>query len=290
MKMVFPFFSFQGISLSQPNTRFKMKLRATLFSFVIIVGGFSAAHAAGLNDTGIVLCGNAASNAVDCSSADPAGYPRQDGRFGRAAMDAAGVLYKVGASSSLGFDFTKIANNGTELAANAALGSGATDWACTRDNVTGLTWEVKVNDNTHLRHKGHTYRWYDTDSTRNGGNSGSVGTNTCNATLPSSQCNTQAYVTAVNSAQLCGYSDWRMPHKDELLGLVDQSKQESGAAIIDSTYFPNATTGWHWTGTNYAGNPADAWFVDFDYGYDAYDYNGVDKTSGTVVRLVRGGQ
>jgi len=26
-----------------------------------------------------------------------------------------------------------------------------TDWACTRDNVTGLLWEVKVNDITQLR-------------------------------------------------------------------------------------------------------------------------------------------
>jgi hypothetical protein len=268
-----------------------MKLRATLLSFVIIVGGFSAAHAAGLNDSGIVLCGDAASNTVDCSSADPdpAGYPRQDGRFGRAAMDAAGVLYKVGASSSLGFDFTKIANNGTELAADAALGSGASDWACTRDNVTGLTWEVKVNDNTHLRHKSHTYTWYDTDTTRNGNNSGSVGGNTCNATLPSSQCNTQAYVAAVNTAQLCGYNDWRMPHKDELLGLVDQSKQGSGSATIDSTYFPNATTNWHWSGTNFAAGPANAWYVAFDYGgADTAYHDG--KADGNVVRLVRGGQ
>ena len=287
MKMVFPFFSFQEISPSQPNTRFKMKLRATLLSFVIIVGGFSAAHAAGLNDTGIVLCGDAASNTVDCSSADPAGYPRQDGRFGRAAMDAAGVLYKVGASSSLGFDFTKIANNGTELAADAALGSGAADWACTRDNVTGLTWEVKVNDAAHLRHKSHTYTWYDTDTTRNGNNSGSVGGNTCNATLPSSQCNTQAYVAAVNTAQLCGYNDWRMPHNDELLGLVDQSKQGSGSATIDSTYFPNATTNWHWSGTNFAADPAVAWSVGFGNGYGA-SYH--DKPGSLDVRLVRGGQ
>lgn len=240
------------------------------------------AFAAGLNDTGIVLCGDATDNNVDCSASDPAGYPRQDGRYGRAAMDAAGVLYKVGASSSYGFDFTKIANNGSEVAAGTALGSGATDWACTRDNVTGLTWEVKVNDNTHLRHYGHTYTWYDTDTTRNGNDSGTANGGTC---AGGSGCDTEKFVADVNAAALCGYTDWRMPHKDELLSLVDQSKQWSGQATIDSSYFPNTQTSSHWSGDNYASDPAFACFVSFDVGNDHAD----NKTNIYYVRLVRGG-
>ena len=36
-----------------------------------------------------------------------------------------------------------MANNGTDLPESALLGSGPTDWACTRDNTSGLLWEVK---------------------------------------------------------------------------------------------------------------------------------------------------
>ena len=54
---------------------------------------------------------------------------------GRDASAIASTKTGVGGA---GFDFTKIANNGDELLPNAALGKGLKDWACTRDNVTGL--------------------------------------------------------------------------------------------------------------------------------------------------------
>jgi len=248
-------------------------------------------HAAGLNDTGIVLCGNASNNNVDCSASDPVGYPRQDGRFGRAAMDAAGVLYKIGASSSLGFDYTKIANDGIELPADAILGSAAGQWACTRDNVTGLIWEVKVNDASHLRHMNHTYTWYSTDATSNGNNQGTQTSSTCNSTLsPANQCNTQNYVATVNAlsgaARLCGAADWRLPTKGELHSLVDQSRQFSGSATIDATYFPNTPAWVYWSATNYQPNAAYAWGVAFDGGNDGNSA----KNNDHGVRLVRGGQ
>lgn len=241
------------------------------------------AQAAGVNDTGTVLCGDASSNSVDCSSSDPSGYPRQDGRFGRAAMDAAGVLYKIGASSSLGFDFTKIANNGTET--TFGLGDASILWACTRDNVTGLTWEVKSNQPSHLRRSDYTYTWYDTDTSRNGNGSGSVGTDTCNGTLSSSQCNTAAYIAAVNAAQLCGYSDWRLPRRDELFSISDSSKQtDLGQITIDGTYFPY-TGDQYWTSTPAASSDS-AWTLNFGDGFDYIQ----TKASAYYVRLVRGAQ
>ena len=81
-----------------------------------------------------------------------------------------------------GFDYTKIANNGTTLGAGAILGTAATDWACTKDNITGLTWEVKTGYNTDLRYSGHRYSWFSSDGATNGGVAGSMGANTCNAT------------------------------------------------------------------------------------------------------------
>jgi hypothetical protein len=47
------------------------------------------------------------------------------------------------ARGAKGFDYSKIANDGSVLIAGAALGTAPVDWACTKDNITGLTWEVK---------------------------------------------------------------------------------------------------------------------------------------------------
>ncbi|MEE4379693.1 MAG: hypothetical protein V2J55_19570 [Candidatus Competibacteraceae bacterium] len=83
--------------------------------------GISAVASAQLNDTGV-------------TRNDGLGADHQ---YGRDPAAAAGVLPKTG-SGSKGFDFTKIANDGTELPDSAALGTNPGDWACTRDNVTGL--------------------------------------------------------------------------------------------------------------------------------------------------------
>ncbi len=245
-------------------------------------------HAVGLNDTGIDTCYNdTAADGVAASdpasiARDAGSHPRQDCRYGRDAAAAAGVLPKTGAGAK-GFDFTKIANNGSTLAAGAALGSNPGDWACTRDNVTGLTWEVKVNDNTQLRHQGHIYTWYNTDGTTNGGNAGSTGSNTCNATLPSSLCNTQAFVTAVNAAALCTYTDWRLPTRHELLTLVHAGTSNPS---IDPTYFSNTNASLFWSASSYVPLPAVAWVVNFNFG----DTDGGLKTVSYYARLVRGGQ
>jgi hypothetical protein len=260
--------------------------RTLLLALLLAIG--ATAHAAGLPDTGQDTCyDNSAADSVAASNPasiarDAGTHPRQDCRYGRDAAAAAGVLTKTGAGAK-GFDYTKIANNGTVLAAGAALGSAATDWACTRDNVTGLTWEVKVNDNTQLRHNGHTYTWYSTDGATNGGNPGNTGTNTCNATLPSNLCNTQAFVTAVNAAALCTYVDWRMPTQRELLTLV---YADGSSPSIDPTYFPNTPASGFWSGSTYVPGPSLAWFVFFDGGLtDTFS-----KAGSLHARLVRGGQ
>lgn len=248
----------------------------------------STAHAVGLPDTGQDTCYNdtvadgvAASDAASIAR-DAGTHPRQDCRYGRDAAAAAGQLTKTGAGDK-GFDYSKIANDGTTLAAGAALGAAATDWACTKDNATGLTWEVKVNDNTHLRHQGHTYTWYSSDAATNGGNAGSTGANTCNATLPGNLCNTGAFVTAVNAAALCSYTDWRMPTMRELLTLVHAGTSNPS---IDSAYFPSTQSNLYLSADTYAPDPAAAWLVDFGNG----DSNAGYKANSFYVRLVRSGQ
>lgn len=263
-----------------------------IFLRVLLVATFPA-HAAGLPDTGQDNCyndsiaDNVVSSAPTSIARDAGTHPRQDCRHGRDSAATAGVLTKTGAGAK-GFDYTKIANNGATVAAGIALGTNSTDWACTKDNITDLTWEAKTAINTDLRYFGHTYSWYNSIGATNGGNAGSMGTNSCNTTLPSSLCNTEAFVAAVNAAALCTYTDWRMPTLRELLTLVYADGSDPS---IEPTYFPNTPSANFWSGSSYVPNPPFAWYVRFFDGDSGATDNAFDKTYNMYyVRLVRGGQ
>ena len=207
-----------------------------------------------LNDTGTTQCFDAATGGLaPCTAANTgnaSSHPRQDARFGRDAQAGAGQLTKIGAGEA-GFDFTKIANNGSELPVSAELGSGPTDWACTRDNVTGLIWEVKTPDNA-------------------------------NATFTFAN-ESAVHAAAVNTAELCGFNDWRVPTRRELLSIVHHG---TSSPAIDTTFFPNTQSGFYWSSDIFSPIPASAWGVDFNVGNS--DFFG--QTGGSLVRLVRSGQ
>lgn len=162
--------------------------------------------------------------------------------------------------------YSKIANNGSVLADSAALGSGASDWACTRDNTTGLIWEVKTTDGG-LRDKSHAYTNYDS----NYGTPSQI----------AAASNSIGFASAVNAAGLCGHGDWRMPGKDELLALIDTAYTPK----IDPIYFPNTQSSVFWSGSSYADNSSYAWDVYFNTGVA----NKIGRNNGNYVRLVRGG-
>src|SRR5690606_34936481 len=142
-----------------------MTVRSALPILMALIAAPSVAGSVSLplNDTGLESCYDQ-ETPQSCSIAE---YPRQDARFGRDAAASNGLLAKVGAGSA-GFDYTKIANDGSELPPDAALGSGPGDWACTRDNVTGLVWEVKTDDGGQ-RDKDWLYTWYYANPADNGG-------------------------------------------------------------------------------------------------------------------------
>jgi len=170
-----------------------------------------------LNDTGQTLCANESYPLTTCTQAntgDNTLYPRQDGRYGRDVQAAAGTLTKIGAGA-VGFDFTKIANDGSELPATATLGPNPTDWACTRDNVTGLTWEIKK-----FRIGASTMTWSDADN----------------------------FVIFINTNKLCGFLDWRLPEVQELSNIIYVSSDWYTVAI-DSSYFPDMHDP-YWTNKN----------------------------------------
>lgn len=210
-------------------------------------------HIAALNDTGVDGCADADNEGRPCPAA--AG-PGQDGDVGRDADARAGALAKVGFGRA-GFDFTKIDASG------AALPDDATTWACVRDNVTGLIWEVPGN--SPQAPTNDTYSWYESDERVNGGFAGSQNGGVCGL----SSCNTKAFVASLNTASLCGFSDWRLPTRRELVSIVDLSLQ---GPAIDPAVFPNMSpwfNAFYWTSTVSAGTASVgvmAWSVDVTTG------------------------
>lgn len=179
-----------------------------------------------LNDTGIDWCANNSQNNLDCPVA---GFAGQDGEHGRDALARAGQLQKVGGGAA-GFDFTKLDANGNDLPASASA------WSCVRDNHTGLIWEVKTTDGG-LRDINNTYSWYNPDSNTNGGSAGTQNGGSCSG----SDCDTHAFVQAVNSQGLCGANDWRMPTPLELIGIkYNGNNANNQGRSLDMVYFPNA--------------------------------------------------
>ena len=242
----------------------------------------AAVGAAGLPDTGMSKCydGTTLVACTDANSGDAARFPRQDGRFGRDAKAAAGTLNKTGGGAA-GFDYTKIANSGDALPAAAALGSAASDWACTRDNITGLTWEIKTDDGG-LRDKDWTYTWFNSVAATNGGGAGTAGnTNTCKT---AGRCDTEKFIADVNSgAGLCGHADWRLPSRHELFTLVNVSRS---SPAIDTAWFPNTVVDSFWSDSTYIGTQNSAWSIASGSGGSGFS----QKSVNLPVRLVRGGR
>jgi len=92
-----------------------------------------------------------------------------------------------------------------------------------------------------------------------------------------------AALTQCDTLSLGGFSDWRLPNKNELLLLVDKTKINPAIAAV----FVNVNySSYYWSSTTYAGGTSYAWYVDFYYGSDDFDV----KTNSYYVRCVRGGQ
>ena len=227
-----------------------------------------------LNDTGQTFGGShPMGNDSACTSNDTIDAP-QDCDQGRDAT------HNDDSDGHAGFSFTKLDSTGDTLSASAS------QWPCVKDNVTGLIWEVKTDDDG-LHDKDDQYNWYNTDPATNGGAVGADDDgDICydyNISNSSSYCNTQAFTARVNQQRLCGASDWRMPTEQELRGLANFDIVK---LAIDTDYFPNTVSDRYWSSSAYANNSSDAWYVNFSSGSSGTDDRGSDRR----VRLVRGGQ
>ncbi len=199
------------------------------------------------------------------------------------AHDAAVNVRLVHDYQSPSAAYTKVSNSGAVLPDSAVLGSGANDWACTKDNKTGLTWEVKTTDGG-LRDMNKTYtNWF-------------VGESGYGVTT-----NSDYLIKYVNNLTLCGSSNWRLPAMDELKTLVmcsdgGYNNQPDGficnnsniiRPTINTTYFPNTlgAQGQYYfrTSTQSTKYAWHAWVIDFNTSDSG---EGRDKGNGDYIRLV----
>lgn len=158
--------------------------------------------------------------------------------------------------------YSKIANDGSKLPDKAKLGKGLKDWACTKDEKTGLLWEIKTTDGG-LRDVNHTYSNY------------SLGYDPDEAYK--SETNAFGFTLAVNKDSLCGRTSWRLPSVGELgsmftcpsgIALAQDIGEytyfcSAGSKYSDSyfyelptknsTYFPNSILGDYWSSSTVNG-------------------------------------
>ncbi len=142
--------------------------------------------------------------------------------------------------------FVKIGAGGEKLPAFAA------QWVAVLDTAAGLMWEVKTEGELHSRHTKYTNHGKD-----QAGDSGWL----------VKQCNQQRFA---------GHADWRLPTKDELVGLA-QAKDRREWSPNDEDF--------HWSSSAAAG--------EFAWDVNLYDGGALDddyRSGQYAVRVVRAGQ
>ena len=230
-----------------------------------------------LNDSGFTGCANESLVGTTCPQAD---FPDQDGEFGLDATEDDDT------NGHAGMFLVKFDANGNELP-DQTVDYDDTPWDCVLDGNTARMWEVKSNDGG-LRDRTWRYTWFNSSGINDGGAPGAENGGSCSG----SGCNTEAYVAAVNAAGLCGFSDWRLPTREETLSL---DINFPGGRGLDDNYFPFARASilnFWWTGTPAVvfGGGDDTFPVDQAWGAfirDEIDLNPYIKSTENHVRLVR---
>ncbi|WP_230661166.1 Lcl C-terminal domain-containing protein [Psychrobacter sp. I-STPA10] len=202
-----------------------------------------------LTATGITKCATATENMLDCTLA------------------------------ALGSDWYGLGQDG-EAPAGAPMAyellTGQAE-TCVKDKVTGLIWEQKTDDGG-LRDKDNTYTWYNPDSSKNGGSAGTQNGGAC----VGSDCDTQAYIQALNAANYCGYNNWRLPKYEELRSIINYGYGRDQPAI-NIEVFPNTQSKSYWSSSPVVSEVDGVWYVGFSSGGGYYR----NKSNSNYIRAVR---
>ena len=164
-------------------------------------------------------------------------------------------------------DFVKLSNEGE------VLDFENSNWSCVLDQKTSLVWEVK-GETEGLQYTMNTYTWFDGDT----GRKNNMYSKNC---FWGEGCNTQSYIDDINEAQLCTYSNWRLPTRDELKTIINYYADDD--ILIDLDFFPNTQMGTYWTSMTAKDNPSLAYEIPFFFGGSIVREKYID----TYIRLVR---
>lgn len=229
-------------------------------AFFIILLGFVVISQAQLNDTGQIACANELTVQLPCNdvTVGTSAYLGQDAEQG---LDA--VLFNPDDGLG-GFSFTKLDSNGLALS-DQQVEYEVTPWSCVQDNVTGLMWEVKTDEDG-LQDRDWTYSWYNSTGINDGGFAGIENSGSC---VDSINCDTEKFISAINTENLCGFDDWRLPNPSELLSIVTFNPIPFAdltfpiPPAIDVGYFPQTLRADYWTSYSAAINPGSAQVIYF---------------------------
>ena len=189
--------------------------------------------------------------------------------------------------------YLKISHTGTPLGDDAVQGTTAATWACTKDQFTGLMWEVKTDANT-----ASVYTNYDSTA----GNQKLISTMpyaTANVTLPEINASTNSigFENSTNASALCGASDWVIPSVAQLKTLQTCVASATRLYVTDCTavsplFFPNTAAGDYISSTPqsysskyYSGTESASFGSTFDSGFVPADWN--SRSLFKYLRLVR---
>jgi len=182
-------------------------------------------------------------------------------------MNKALILSLFMSISNIGIaDFVKLSHEGE------VLDFENSNWSCILDQKTSLVWEVK-SEKEGLQYTMNTYTWFDGDT----GRQNNMYSNNC---YWGEGCNTQSFIDDINEAQLCTYSNWRLPTRSELKTIINYYDDD---ILIDLDFFPNTQMGTCWTSMTAKDNPSLAYEIPFFFGGSIVREKSID----TYIRLVR---
>ncbi|MCX8517715.1 MAG: immunoglobulin domain-containing protein [Rhodoferax sp.] len=187
-------------------------------------------------------------------------------RNGVGTVTSSNARLTVNQSTATGYSLVASANGGTYDKTE-----------CVKENSTGLIWEGKTVNGP--RAGGKTFTNYD-DPTK----AQLSGSNPTQADIGDS-ANSIGYRKSINDSALCGYTDWRLPTREELKGLLLPGQ----TPVYDATWFLNSRREQYWTSSLYFWSGMEneitgsAWRVDFSNATE----NLAARSTFLFVRLVR---